>query len=122
MFLPGAITLWVAFLSLVASTYFYVRSLRGHAEAKMWARQAYGLATTAILIAGGVLVYLIVTHDFRIHYVYSYSDLSLPTRYLVSTLWAGQEGSFLLWLMWGMVVGLPLIRYARLYTTIVRSS
>ncbi len=115
MFLPGAITLWVAFLSLVASTYFYVRSLRGHAEARTWARQAYGLSATAVLIAGCVLVYLIVTHDFRIHYVYSYSDLSLPTRYLVSTLWAGQEGSFLLWLMWGMVVGLPLIRYAQHY-------
>jgi len=55
------------------------------------------------------------THDFRIHYVFSYSDLSLPTRYLVATLWAGQEGSFLLWLVWGMLVGLPLIRYAQHY-------
>ena len=115
MFLPGAIALWVAFLSLAASTYFYVRSLRGQQEARAWARQAYGLATMAILIAAGVLVYLIVTHDFRIHYVFSYSDRSLPTRYLVATLWAGQEGSFLLWLMWGMVVGLPLIRYAQHY-------
>jgi cytochrome c-type biogenesis protein CcmF len=115
MFLPGAIALWVAFFALVASTYFYVRSLRGHTEARAWARQAYGLATTGVLIAAGVLLYLILTHDFRIHYVYSYSDLSLPTRYLISTMWAGQEGSFLLWLMWGMVVGLPLIRYAQHY-------
>ena len=115
MFLPGAIALWAAFLSLVASTFFYFRSVRGHQEARAWARQAYGLATTAILIAAGVLVYLIVTHDFRIHYVFSYSDLSLPTRYLVATLWAGQEGSFLLWLVWGMLVGLPLIRYAQHY-------
>ncbi len=115
MFLPGAIALWVAFVSLAASTLFYVRSLRGHAEARSWARQAYGLATIAVLIAGAVLVYLIVTHDFRLHYVYSYSDVSLPTRYLVATLWAGQEGSFLLWLMWGMLVGLPLIRYAQHY-------
>jgi cytochrome c-type biogenesis protein CcmF len=115
MFLPGAIALWVAFFALIASTYFYVRSLRGHAEARTWARQAYGLATTAVLIAGGVLLYLILTHDFRIHYVFSYSDLSLPTSYLISTMWAGQEGSFLLWLMWGMVVGLPLIRYAQHY-------
>ena len=115
MFLPGAVALWVAFVSLAASTLLYVRSLRGHHDARAWARQMYGLATVAILIAGAVLVYLIVTHDFRVHYVYSYSDLSLPTRYLVATLWAGQEGSFLLWLMWGMVVGLPLIRYAQHY-------
>ena len=51
MFLPGAIALWVAFFALVASTYFYVRSLRGHTEARAWARQAYGLATTGVLIA-----------------------------------------------------------------------
>jgi cytochrome c-type biogenesis protein CcmF len=115
MFLPGAIALWVAFFALVASTYLYLRSLRGHTEARAWARQAYGLATTGVLIAAGVLLYLILTHDFRIHYVFSYSDLSLPTRYLISTMWAGQEGSFLLWLMWGMVVGLPLIHYAQHY-------
>ncbi|TAM47117.1 MAG: heme lyase CcmF/NrfE family subunit [Acidobacteria bacterium] len=115
MFLPGAIAMWVAFFALVASTFFYFRTVRGHEEARAWARQLYGLATVAILIAGGVLVYLILAHDFRVHYVYSYSDLSLPKPYLIATLWAGQEGSFLLWLMWGMVVGLPLIRYARHY-------
>jgi cytochrome c-type biogenesis protein CcmF len=115
MFLPGAIALWAAFFALVASTYFYVRSLRGHTEAQAWARQAYGLATTGVVIASGVLLYLILTHDFRIHYVFSYSDASLPTSYLISTFWAGQEGSFLLWLLCGMVVGLPLIRYAQHY-------
>jgi cytochrome c-type biogenesis protein CcmF len=115
MFLPGAIALWVAFSALIASTFFYFRSLRGHSEARAWARQTYALATASVLIAGGVLLYLILTHDFRLHYVFSYSDLSLPTRYLIATFWAGQEGSFLLWLMWGMVVGLPLIRYAHHY-------
>ncbi len=115
MFLPGAIALWVAFFALVASTFFYYRSLRGHAEARTWARQTYALATAGIIIASGILVYLILTHDFRVHYVFSYSDLSLPTRYLIATFWAGQEGSFLLWLLWGMIVGLPLIRYAQHY-------
>ena len=115
MFLPGALALWVAFLSLAASTFFYVRSLRGHEPARAWARQLYGLATSGVLIAAGVLLYLILKHDFRVHYVYSYSDLSLPKPYLIATMWAGQEGSFLLWLMWGMIVGLPLIRYARHY-------
>jgi cytochrome c-type biogenesis protein CcmF len=115
MFLPGAIAMWVAFVALVASTFFYVRSVRGHQEARAWARQLYGLATVAVLMAGAVLVYLILTHDFRVHYVFSYSDLSLSKPYLIATLWAGQEGSFLLWLMWGMVLGLPLIRYAKHY-------
>ena len=115
MFVPGAVALWGAFLALIASTIFYIRSLRGDAGARAWARQTYALATIATVLATGVLLFLILTHDFRIHYVFSYSDLSLPTHYLVSTLWAGQEGSFLLWLLWGLVVGLPLIRYAQHY-------
>jgi len=115
MFLPGAIAMWVAFVALVASTFFYVRSVWGHQEARAWARQLYGLATVAVFMAGAVLVYLILIHDFRVHYVFSYSDLSLSKPYLIATLWAGQEGSFLLWLMWGMVLGLPLIRYAKHY-------
>ena len=47
MFLPGVIALWVAFFALVASTFFYVRSLRGHRRRRAWARQFYALATFA---------------------------------------------------------------------------
>jgi cytochrome c-type biogenesis protein CcmF len=115
MFLPGVIALWVAFAALLASTWFYVQSLRGREGSRALARQLYALATFGVLLAGVVLLYLILTHDFRIHYVFSYSDRALPTRYLIATFWAGQEGSFLLWLTWGMLIGLPLIRYARHY-------
>lgn len=115
MFVPGALALWVAFAATVASTYLYFRSLRGHEASRTLARQMYALATTAIVASAAILVFLIVTHDFRVHYVFAYSDTSLPMSYLISTFWAGQEGSFLLWLVWGFLVGLPLIRYARHY-------
>ncbi len=115
MFIPGALTLWVAFVALAFSTFFYVQAVRGKERAQSWARQLYGLGTVAVVLAAAALLYLILTHDFRIHYVFSYSDRSLPLGYLVSTFWAGQEGSFLLWVLWGVIVGLPLIRYARHY-------
>ncbi len=115
MYWPGVIALWGAFAALLASTIGYAVSLRGNETARAWARQCYALATFAVLLAAGILLFLILRHDFRLHYVFSYSDRSLPTRYLIATMWAGQEGSFLLWLMWGMLLGLPLIRYARHY-------
>ena len=115
MFWPGVVALWGAVIALVGSTVFYFLSLRGRDGARSWARQLYALATFAVVLASGVLLFLILRHDFRLHYVYSYSDLSLSTSYLISTFWAGQEGSFLLWLLCGMLVGLPLIRYARHY-------
>lgn len=113
MFVPGVVALWAAFLALLGSTLFYWRALRGDETARERARQAYSLAAFAVVLATGVLLFLILVHDFRVHYVYAYSDRALPTPYLISTLWAGQEGSFLLWLLCGMLIGLPLARFAR---------
>jgi cytochrome c biogenesis factor len=90
MFVPGVVALWAAFLALLGSTFYYWRALRGDDTARERARQAYSLASFAVVLAMGVLLYLILAHDFRVNYVYSYSDLALPTPYLVSTLWAGQ--------------------------------
>jgi len=115
MYWPGVITLWVGFFSLALSTFFYWRAMRGIERAQEWARQAYYYGTFAIFLASAILAYLIVTHDFRLHYVFSYSDLSLPLHYLISTFWAGQEGSFLLWLLWGAIMGIFFIRFARHY-------
>ncbi|MCD4751280.1 MAG: cytochrome c biogenesis protein CcsA, partial [Thermoanaerobaculales bacterium] len=50
-------------------------------------------------------------------YVYAYSDNSLPMEYLISSFWGGQEGSFLLWTLCGVLLGLPLLRFAKLYET-----
>src|ERR1043165_10254723 len=44
-----------------------------------------------------VLAYAFVTHDFRIRYVTRYSDRSMPTGYLIASLWGGQDGSLLWW-------------------------
>ncbi len=115
MYIPGVVTLWAALAFLAASTFFYVRAARGDAHARELARQSYGLATFAVVLTAVILLYLLLAHDFRINYVYSYSDRELPTPYLVSAFWAGQEGSFLFWLLSGMLIGLPLIRFAREY-------
>lgn len=115
MFVPGVVALWVAALALAASTLSYLRARKDGSNARVFARQCYALAVFAVAVASAALLYLIVSHDFRYHYVFAYSDRSLPLSYLISTFWAGQEGSFLLWLLAGMLIGLPLIRASRHY-------
>jgi cytochrome c-type biogenesis protein CcmF len=44
-----------------------------------------------------VLLWAFLTHDFSIEYVYNYSSADLHPFYLVSSFWAGQKGSLLLW-------------------------
>jgi cytochrome c-type biogenesis protein CcmF len=115
MYVPGTILMWTALLAGIASTVTYWLSIK---EPERWrgpARQSYVLMTAAVVLGSGLLMYLLVTHDYRLHYVWAYSDNLLPLHYLISTFWGGQEGSFLLWIFWGVLLGLPLMRFARSY-------
>ncbi len=115
MYIPGTILMWLAFLAGIASTITYWLSIKDPERWRSPARQSYVLMTAAVVVASGVLMYLLVTHDYRLHYVWAYSDNLLEMKYLISTFWGGQEGSFLLWILCGVLLGLPLMRYARKY-------
>ncbi len=115
MYVPGTILMWTALLAGVASTVTYWLSIKEPERWRSPARQSYVLMTGAIVLASGILMYLLVNHDYRLHYVWAYSDNLLPLHYLIATFWGGQEGSFLLWIFWGVLLGLPLMRYARSY-------
>jgi len=98
MYYPGTLLLWLAFLLGLASTVAYAMVIRGREQWRAQARQAYGLMTVSVVVAAGLLMYLLVSHDYRLAYVWSYSDNLLPLSYLVSSFWSGQEDSFLLWI------------------------
>lgn len=115
MYWPGVFALWFSFIAFSLSTYFYWRYSKGQEDLKLYARQTYLYGFLALAFAAAILMYLILSHDFRLYYVFSYSDRSLPLHYLVSTFWAGQEGSFLLWLLWGALLGLFFLRLAKHY-------
>ena len=61
-----------------------------------------------IALASLYLWILLLNDDFTCPYVASYSSVSMPTVYKISAFWAGQEGSFLLWLLFHAVAGLVL--------------
>lgn len=115
MYWPGVFALWFSFVAFSLSTYFYWKVSRGREGLKLYARQTYNYGSFALGFAAVILMYLILSHDFRLHYVFSYSDRSLPLHYLASTFWAGQEGSFLLWLLWGALLGIFFSRLAKHY-------
>ncbi len=57
----------------------------------------------AMSFAVFLLVYFLLSRDFRLAYVAGYVDVSLHTLYVISALWGGQEGSLLFW-SWTMAV------------------
>jgi len=50
-----------------------------------------------MVVASLALWYGLVTHDFNIEYVASYTSRTLPEYFVFSAFWAGQKGSLLLW-------------------------
>src|SRR4029453_9257010 len=50
-----------------------------------------------VLIAVIALLNALLTHDFNVEYVSSYSSSTLPVQYTVAALWGGQKGSLLFW-------------------------
>lgn len=111
--MTGTIILWVAFVASLAGALLYQRAATGKARLVREARWSLMTSVVAIVAAGVLLFFYIMQHRFDVNYVYGYSSRDLPTYLLVTTFWAGQEGSFLLWGMLGALFGLVLRSYAR---------
>ena len=72
------------------------------------------LAGIAAIGAAATLFVAILGDDFSVAYVISYSSIDLPLLYKFSAFWAGQQGSFLLWLVIHACVGILLVRSGRM--------
>jgi cytochrome c-type biogenesis protein CcmF len=112
-FWPGVAALWGALFLGLLSAVTYLRVDGGRSDLLAFARTTYHAFTMCVVAAAAILMTLILQHRFDVAYVNSYSSLDLPTHYLVSTFWAGQEGSFLLWCFWGSLIGLFVWRSAK---------
>ncbi|MGA1379969.1 MAG: cytochrome c biogenesis protein CcsA [Schleiferiaceae bacterium] len=76
-------------------------------------RVAFGLHSLGILGVLGTLMTAILSHWFEFDYVWRHSSRDLPIEYVFSALWEGQEGSFIIWMFWHVVLGWFLVRGAR---------
>lgn len=72
------------------------------------------LAFFAAFAAAAVFMGFLLTNRFDIAYVAAYSSKNLPLMYKISAFWAGQEGSFLLWLLIHATAGAWLVYKGRM--------
>jgi cytochrome c-type biogenesis protein CcmF len=88
-------------LSFIVSIYVLAASLYGvKARRRDFVKSAENGAIAVLallLIATGALVYLLITLDFSLKYVALNTSTDLALIYRITSLWAGQAGSLLLW-------------------------
>ncbi len=85
------------------------------------------LASPAIFGAAGLLAfdflllaYYFIISDFSLDYVWSYSSSDLPLIYKISGTWAGQQGTYLLWVLVIFLSAVWLARTTKHATAIAR--
>jgi len=104
----------VAFVSALVTAYAYIQYFRANElEKASWRRfsrisfYVHGVSATLIAIS---LFEIIYNHRFEYFYAYSHSSKALPVHYMISSFWEGQEGAFILWIFWDVVLGAILIK------------
>lgn len=104
----------LTFISLIVSSVAYFLYY-GRQEESLLKIARLGFYTAGVLIAfqSALLMWGIIAHKFEWSYVFSYSSKDLAFYYLISTFWAGQEGTFLLWALLGSIYGLAIIRWRK---------
>lgn len=109
----GKLTIGAAFLFSFLSLVYYGLASKKEVNKvhEKLAHLFYSLKTFFVVIASGILVYLIVTHQFNYFYVYNYTSNDLAFKYLAAAFYGGQEGSFLLWILFTGFIGIGLIRW-----------
>lgn len=109
--MAGSILITFAFMLSLLSTVMYYLTFKGRTNTKNIARLSYHGMAMIVIVASAYLLYIILTHQYQFKYVFSYSNDDLSLGFLISTFWAGQEGSFMLWLLLTSMIGVFLQSY-----------
>ncbi len=107
----GNVFIILALIAAIYSVVMYYQASNGNERALVFARYGYHIMSALVISASLFFLYIIVTHQYQYKYVFDYSNADLSTGLLLSTFYAGQEGSFLLWLFLAVIVGIILQNY-----------
>ncbi len=123
--LPGRIGHLAIVLSFVASlmasvSYFFATQKSGTEESASWRRLGRGAFMAhgaGVLTVIGAIFFVMANKFYEYQYVWAHVSDELPFKYIFSAFWEGQEGSFLLWMFWHVVLGILLIFSAKEWET-----
>lgn len=104
----GNVMVMVALGVSAISAILYYRSASVPKTPLVVPRRFMWLSALLVVVASLLLLLLFIRHDYTNGYVYSYSDNGLPLHFLLSSFYAGQQGSFLFWALCSGIIGVVL--------------
>ena len=114
----GHLFILISFVASILATIAYFKSAnaKNPQDANGWkqfGRLCFGIDVFSVFSVFSIIFFIVSTHRFEYFYAWNHSEKALSVKYLLSCIWEGQEGSFLLWTMWHCVLGLVLMRTSK---------
>jgi len=122
----GNAFVFLSFAMALLAAFAYFRSAQNdeleNGSWKKLGRIAFWLHSLAVIGIMTTLFTMIFKHTYEYYYVWEHSSNSMPKRYTLACFWEGQEGSFLLWTFWQVVIGNILLRSSKQWEAPVMST
>jgi cytochrome c-type biogenesis protein CcmF len=109
----GHLSIIISFVSAMVASWAYFKASQEELSASSWesfGKGAFLLHVVSVFTVIGALFAIIYNRYYEYHYAWEHSSNHLPPQYMISCFWEGQEGSFLLWIFWQMVLGFFVLR------------
>jgi cytochrome c-type biogenesis protein CcmF len=105
----GNVLIALAFASALFSVFAWYNAEKKTPEGFFsWQRAgrvSFWIHSLSIISIIALILFLLFNHRFEYYYVWQHSNKSMQMKYILSCLWEGQEGSFLLWMFWHVILG-----------------
>ena len=99
-----------AFLAFVA---YLFAGIQGDSGWKKIGRIGFMTHSVGVFGIIAVMAHLLISHSYEFYYIWSHSSNTLPAAYMLACFWEGQEGSFLLWTFWHVILGWFLLKTSK---------
>lgn len=110
----GKSSIYLGFVSALLAAWSYgADTFRKGGNWKSLGRVAFVAHALAVFLVIGLLFSVMLNRWYEFKYAYEHVSDDLEFRYLFAAFWEGQEGSFLLWSFWHVILGLVLLRTAK---------
>jgi len=115
----GHFLLILSFAMSALAAYAYLKDtlhLRNNEESSGWksiGRSSFTIHGVSMMLIIGMIFYAMGNKMFEYYYVFQHVNTELPSQYIFSAFWEGQEGSFMLWMFWHIILGFVVMAKAK---------
>ena len=110
----GIFFVFLSFTAAIASAVsYFISNKDSNASWLRLGRAFFRMHSIGVIGVVALMFAMLYNSWYEFSYVWEHRNNEMPIQYILSCFWEGQEGSFLLWTFWNVIIGSILIRTAK---------